>query len=131
MNKEILEQLLPIVEKTKDGILKGIEIAQEHVPDLIQQIIAWELAVGYICTIIGFVFMVSIAIIWTILIKKDKAINNLDDDTQNLIYVPSFIFTVIGGLTGILMFTTSIVKIVKISVAPKLFLIEYISNLIK
>ncbi len=119
MNKELLAQILPIVEKTKAGILKGIEVAQQQVPDLIDQIYRWEFSVGCIGIVIGVLFIV-IPIRWV------KFLNKMTEEDS----VPAFMGWVLPMGIGAVVFFINLMKCMKIIIASKLYLIEYISGII-
>ena len=103
MNKEMLEQVLPIVEKTKEGLLKGIDIIYQELPELINQILIWEFSIGIIGILVG--LLIFGFILFTVKIK------NFWKDGE--------IFVL-----GNLFFWLSLIKVIKIYVAPKLYLLN-------
>jgi len=122
MDKELLEQILPIVEKTKEGILKGVEVAQEQMPELINQIYAWRFTISLLGFLLGLLLIIATFIIPIILYKKLKV---AEEEGCGLVFL---------GYMLIVPFTAICVENLdwlKILTAPKLFLVEYISNLIK
>lgn len=127
MDAKIAEQLLPIVEKAKEGILAGVEFAQEQMPDLINQLLAWN----FVTSLLGWLFKIAILSCGILLIKQGiKEGRDCKWDDCDL-FMPWFCG---GGLITLLMLgALSVVPLVwlQIWVAPKLFLIEYLSNLIK
>ena len=130
MNNELLAQLLPIIEKSKEGILKGIEFAQEQVPVLVQQILAWEFWHNLILTLGGVLCFIIIG--WGLtfclsLHKKKKQENKYYESVD--IWAPFTILATSFFILGVALFC-SIFKVVKILVAPNLFLLEYISKFI-
>ena len=122
MNKELLAQILPIAEKTKEGILKGIEIAQQQMPDLINQVLAWNFIISLLGCLFGlicFILMVWVCKKWLFTTEWLNE-TNAGSGVAGLFLITISLFIFILNHTWI-----------KILVAPKLFLIEYISNLIK
>jgi hypothetical protein len=124
MDKELLEQILPIVTKTKEGILKGIDFAQQQLPDLIKQIYVW-----YTCEYIGWLcFSVIGLVIGVLALKKFyaqvKAGGELMDGN------PAWsIIGLIGTLIGIVGIPYAIVCLLQITLAPKVFLLHTIMSL--
>ena len=121
MNKELMEQLLPIIEKTKEGVLRGVELAQEQMPELIQQLLLWHGIKSFLFFLLGVVILVGTGILLKIIIPKTRW-----NEPEVVCYM-FFIFPIVSGFTVVLGNITWL----KVLVAPKLFLIEYISNLIK
>lgn len=120
MNEKLLNELLPIVEKTKEGILKAIEMLQVQFPDLIKQIYAWETTVS----IIGIVIGLLLIIIPSFFVKR---INQIDKDNRDTVFKAIYILSWIISIPFII---PNIMKIVQIIVAPKLYLINYIPLLL-
>jgi hypothetical protein len=119
MDKELLAQILPIVEKTKEGILKGVEVAQEQMPELIEQIIRWHFVRSLMVFIVGLIFAIGIPIAcyWT---NKEHNLDGVPYIGLILMFVPFMIWDLANGFVWL-----------QILIAPKLFLIEYISSLLK
>ena len=133
MNKEIMAQILPIVEKTKEGILKGVEIAQQQVPELIQEILKWNFTVSLVWFIVGVIGMsVTIYCLIRILktlhseLKKDMTDLSEEGAYNFSIFIPTGIVAFLFGCNVFVNY-----EWLQIMIAPKLFLIEYISNLLK
>jgi len=140
MNEKLLEQILPIVEKTKEGILKGVEIAQEQFPELIKQVLAWHFTISLIAWLTGILMLIIcgfclrnvINVVTTECDKdKDSAGGSHSWDVHPTVKLGfSIAGTIICLAIGIVNLCT-FWNWLQILIAPKLFLIEYISNLIK
>ncbi len=120
MKEELMAQVLPILEKTKEGILKAVEIVQAEMPELIQQVLAWNFTISLIGCIVGWVIFVLGICLFQLIHKEVK------DTSDNGCQAISLALLVPGLLMGVLNLTW-----LKIAIAPKLFLIEYVTNLIK
>lgn len=110
---------------------KAIDFASTQIPDVIHQLLVWKLAealtwMGLGLVIIGlFVWVRSRIARW---VKDDRARYRGDIDALHT-------FTVMGGcatfcVSGLLIFC-SLLDVLKIWLAPKIFLIEYVSHLIR
>ena len=42
LKARLLTEVLDIIQRTKEGVLKGLEYAQAQIPDLIKQFLNWE-----------------------------------------------------------------------------------------
>ena len=123
MEKELVAQLLPILDKTKEGIIKGIEILQKEAPLVIREIYTWEITQALIHTSILIVILLGV-IIGRHFINKHY--NFEEEFNRKAFKFMLAIFTVplICGILGTLK------PILHIMVAPKLWLIKYITNLL-
>ena len=129
MNKELTEHLVPIIEKTKEGILKGIEVAQEQCPEIIEQLLAWKFIESILGTGIAItaVFLGILSV--KIGIKKGGLVEWRDEEA--LRFVPFLILGVSSSVIGSLaILVPGIPNWVQILVAPKIYLLEYISGLL-
>ena len=130
MKEELLKQLIPIAEKTKEGLLKAIDIAQEQCPLLIQEVLKWNFTISIVWCMFGAIVFVS-SIIG--LIKSYKYLDNqLEIGTSGIdkgdqFFSLFFLIPIVCGI-GVML---SNYEWLQILIAPKLFLLEYIGNLIK
>lgn len=113
-------EALDIIKTTKEGVLKGIEVVQDEIPDIIQQLLLFKLFEHLF-------YIVFILILTFIYLKVSKIAFKHNKDWGEMCYV-------FGGL--LVMFPIivvpilSIITILKITIAPKIYLIEYLSSLI-
>lgn len=126
MNEELLKQLVPIMEITKNGVIKAVDIIQEQAPILVKEILAWEFASSLITFLIGVILCLS----FIPMVKNTSKWFREDDGDPTPRCVLSFIYWIIAPLIGIpcILFAWDWLKIL---IAPRLFLIEYVANLIK
>ena len=122
LKEEISKQLTPILEATKNGILKAADILKEQVPDLVNEIYCWEFTMSIIGFLFGIVMLIGTCYImhWS---NKDDQKTGKSSGSFGLLLL---LFVGISFLIMISNFDWA-----KILIAPKLFLIEYISDFIK
>jgi uncharacterized membrane protein YeaQ/YmgE (transglycosylase-associated protein family) len=123
MDKALLDQIVPIVEKTKEGILKGIDFAQQQLPDLIRQIYIW-----YTCEYIGWLIFSIIGLIAGIFslrkfYNQTKKPNDFYDGN-----IGWMILGITGLLIGLFGIPYDIVCLLQINLAPKVFLLNVIKS---
>lgn len=125
MKEYILKELTGLVELTKTGAVKAIEILQVQAPELIKQIMAWEFAVSLAHFMIGVISFLSLVFLVR---KAPKWWKDADCEPT----IKTF-GSIVWGITGVLIGFASISNVIwlKILIAPKLFLIEYFTALIK
>lgn len=124
MKDEIIKEVMGM---TKEGIMKGIDVLQREVPELVHQIFAWEFTVSIIGIVIGVALLIPI---WMSVSKKYR--KRISDyvyakDLEPLHYIGLFLC----GLIGFLMTICNLMKALKIIITPKLYLVNYIFGLMK
>lgn len=119
----VLEQtLVDTINTTKAGVSQGLDFAQKQIPDVIEQLLMWKFTESLISFIMGISLLLGS--VWSMIyaFKKFKS-GNWDLEASPL------------GMILILPFLISFVYIdltwLKIWIAPKLFLLEYVAKLIK
>lgn len=127
MKDELLKIILPIIEKTKEGILRGIEVVQEQVPDLIHQLLAWKFAFHMTWVLLSLIMMVIFILItiWTCKSRPEHTDNWTIWDTKLVISI----FTGILATIALCSLPHNIFNMIQIKVAPKIYLLEYISRM--
>jgi len=142
MKEQLAKELLSIIQLTKDGVVKGLELAGEQAPDLIRQILMYGFARSFTVFLLVVIIVLSIAMVvnkiaHTVIVivpersyghterkEEKKAISEISGGGIYLLnIIPVFIFAVF--------ITESNFAWLKIWLAPKLYLIEYLSNFIK
>ena len=130
MNEQIVEQLLPILEKTKEGILKGIEVAQEQCPELIRQLLTWK----FYESLTGFMVNVVLGVGSALLIKHGISVGIAQDWSEEScpVFIPCLIVGAVVGLVSLtVLLASGIPGWVQILIAPKIYLLEYISSFMR
>ena len=119
--QKLVEYFLGLMERGEDFVL-------EQAPDLVQQILAWEWALYCTGYCFGVVFVVSSCVF--LFMNRKKIFESWDGDY-------AFPWAVLSGL--LILITTFVSfgmllclsTFVQLWVAPKVFLLEYMSSLIK
>ena len=113
------DALTELTELAKTGILKATAIASEQFPELISQILRWELTVSSV----GIGFGITLLIITRLFFSK-KAQEWIEKNYE---------FVIVPFLTGVAGLTILIIntfKFLNIIIAPKLYLLSYLKGLI-
>ncbi|KKL92957.1 hypothetical protein LCGC14_1879500 [marine sediment metagenome] len=127
MKEELLNQIKPILEMTKNGIIKAAEVIQQQAPEVVAEIYRWEFFKSLFGFIVGMLLLV-LAIYGPCrfyrFLKNEDSVT--DGDTIGIsLMVLSFSLIVPVVVLGCNL------TWIKIYIAPKLFLISYLSDLIK
>lgn len=123
MNEELLNEaligLIKSVKSTKDFVL-------EQSPEVIQQLILWKITQASIHVFIGSVLLTILAVLTFKLFNvKHDGCRWDDNDPRWISIAPALSFIGIGFY-----FVTQLLFLLKIHIAPKLYIIEYITNLV-
>ena len=121
MKEEIIKE---VAGMTKEVILKSIDVLQREIPDLIHQIYTWEITIGAISFLLGIIPLIIALKLYMSLRKKWEKFSE-EDCIPWVIGIA--VFTILGGIVTI----GSFVKVLEISIAPKLYLANYIYDLIR
>ena len=115
------ELLRPLVEKAINGLEKGTEFVIEQAPELVQEFYNWQFYENmfiFVGCLIGIVQVFTLrASIKRFKEYKDDVLDMVKVVTQPMIACFAVVWFIISSL-----------KLIKLIVAPKLYLIEYFIN---
>ncbi len=127
MEKEILKELTVTFAKEMLELLKSTkEFVVEQSPLIIQELINWEIVNSIAGTLMLWVISAALLIIsWKYIDYKVERYDVLPP--------PVCPKVVLSGVAGVLLLasTACIMNTLKVLVAPRVFLIEYFSNLVR
>lgn len=127
MKERLAEELFALVDITKVGLSKAVEVLQAEAPELVREIINYHL----ILKSLGVFFGLSFLIIAILCFRYINKLGSSLDLNNNICHVFSLTGCIIGGAISTPIIITNLFYLLKILVAPRLFLIQYISDLIK
>jgi hypothetical protein len=123
---KLLEQFSNVAEITKEGVMKAVEVVQEQCPMLVEELLRWEFAISLINCLCGVGVLCGYHLYRKPWWKEVKEDSFNDPDVFTPFFIASFVHNIFGFLLVALNLTW-----LKIWIAPRLFLLEYISDLIK
>lgn len=123
MKDELIKAILPIIEQTKEGIARGIEVLMEQSPILVKEILTFHAWKYGLLTCLGVLCFLSLLMIIPCL----KAIKKKDAWEA----APFLLFFMLPGGLGLGIFFENVFAYIKVLAAPRLFLVEYIGKLIQ
>jgi hypothetical protein len=123
------DALVDILTQVTAGVKQGVMFLQGQLPDVVKQLLQYHL---YYNLTVMFLIVVGIAIgsfaeLW--LIRQYKKGRSYYSDWE----APTFIFGIllaIGAVFGIITFVATLLETLEITLAPKVWLIEYAATLI-
>jgi len=125
---DLEEKLQPIIEKAIVAAEKTGEFVIEQAPLVLQEFYRWHLAEHIFFLVIGMLLCSLMFIVKPFLPYEESetwSINYLGKQVEENFGIPAFVFGLASFLIGIIMFFLNLLTIIKILVAPKLYLIEY------
>ncbi|MCN2205039.1 hypothetical protein MLT84_22750 [Escherichia coli] len=149
MQEEANKILVDLLKKASDGIDSAIAFSQAQIPDVVHQLLVWNMVDSLIKTLIA---ISTIPLVFWFMKKQYQKveIGKFDDegrswDNGQPKYKPTMIWESDGRLSGFvlplvavfILWFSFIISVVanmtwlKIWLAPKLYLIEYAASLIK
>jgi formate hydrogenlyase subunit 3/multisubunit Na+/H+ antiporter MnhD subunit len=119
---ELMVQIINQVKNTGDFVV-------EQMPDVVQQLLTYQYYSTVFYLIVGIVFlMVSFFSFYKVRELDKKSVGNPDV----IPYIIAFLMIgIMSGLVGIVNVCENIDPLLKLTFAPKIYLIEYASRLIK
>ena len=115
-----LEELLkPLVDKAIGGIEKGVDFTIEQAPLLIQEFYNWHIAESIVYIVLAVILLTVPYLMYRLDKKYDFA--------NEAIVLPIFV-SLVSFIVGVTMFIAGLLDLIKLIVAPRLFLIEYFLN---
>lgn len=140
MENSVEEALARLIERATSGINEVVEFSQAQLPDVIEQLLMWNMTESLITFFVPLFFML---LFFTILFCQVKNLlkdmnNNNNNDWFSNDGLPNTHFLCMIGLPacGVIVSFLVMIKIstmvwLQIMIAPKLYLLEYASNLVR
>ncbi|HDS0449402.1 TPA: hypothetical protein QDV31_004468 [Escherichia coli] len=149
MQEEANKILVDLLKKASDGIDSAIAFSQAQIPDVVHQLLVWNMVDSLIKTLIA---ISTIPLVIWFMKKQCKKVEIGKFDNEGRLwdngqpkYKPTMIWESDGRLSGfvlslvavLILWFSFIISVVanmtwlKIWLAPKLYLIEYAASLIK
>lgn len=128
MNEQLQTALLEIITKVTKGVDASVDFLSAEIPDVVHQLLMWYAVKGAVLCVIG----VAVVVMWVIVemkVVKHLKAEQADHDVWFLGYI------VLGSVARLVPFFSALTTInldwLQIWIAPKIWLIEYVSSLAK
>lgn len=122
----LADKLLKAMDATGNAVDKAVDFVMEQTPLLVQEVLHWYFAYYLIMFILGFVVVGALAYLTY---RTNKWIKSKKDDDYMVAWLPIGVI----NLIGIVVACDSLFNLtwLKIYIAPRLWLIEYTTQLVK
>ncbi len=123
MNESLQNQLVLIIDQTKDGLAKAVEVLCEQFPLLVREVLWWE----GVHSFVYFLFFVVVTVLCFLLYKPLARFGR-----ETIYKGESCVLRVCVALTQITLVFAVFYNLtwLKCMIAPRLFLIEYIQRFV-
>jgi uncharacterized membrane protein len=119
------DALVDIIQKTQGAVESGVSFLSQQIPEVIQQLLMWKLVESIVLLVVGLIAVVAYIVAVMAAVKYDSVV--YAGDTT----FPTALFGSFIGLTGAILGIFSVLEILQIYIAPKVWLIEYAAHLAK
>ncbi|QRD99775.1 hypothetical protein [Salmonella enterica] len=119
MNEEAQKILVDLLKKATDGIDSAVAFSQAQIPDVVQQLIQYKL-ISYGLRVFSFAVIMIACIIIFQWIRKRREDNSI-----------SIVVTVVVFFFSAFSFVINVQNVIQITIAPKVWLLEYAASLVK
>lgn len=133
MNEQMNNAIVEVINKVTSGVEGAIEFSKEQIPDVLEQLLMWNMCESIMWLVIGLVLVVTSVKMFFGWNSRKKVILSSDycgEDKEDLQTIWWVVLIVIG-VAGIPFVIYNTLEIIKIIVAPKLYLLEYAADLVK
>lgn len=124
--------LLDVVTSTKEGVTKGVDVAMKQVPEVVDQLLRWKLVENAVYGLVMLLVVATIVgVMWKYWAYVRASEDRVNDDNWIWVGIIASFFTVFISAIILKEVYDSFTVLLQIYVAPKLYLIEYFSKLLK
>lgn len=127
LDKVLVDTIQKVTDVAGQVTSKTIDFASEQIPDVVHQLLMFNLVKELVYVVVCFGIIGAFIKGWFVLRKANK-------DTQGDYDEGVVLYSTLGGFASIVLFIVglcSIMDALKIYVAPKLYLLEYVAHLIR
>ena len=131
MNEALQNELVEVLKLGKNSVLQAADIIKEQAPELVSQILVWE----FVKSFLG--FLIFLALLASFVFFSKREVKKIEENDGYEFFdapFPNAVPMIITGLVTLFSFMVISVESLawlQILIAPKLFLVEYITDLIK
>jgi len=131
IKEELAKELLNVIQATKEGIAKGADIAFKEVPEIVNEILWFAGLENAVSVIFGIAILTTVIILGT---KITKQFCKITDDEEYKLFATGMAIVIGSVITGLILvegIRPSLMNLIKVIVAPRLYIIEYLSAFLK
>jgi hypothetical protein len=120
-------QLIDAIELAKSTGTNAVDFVKEQAPDVVNQLILWEIWFHGLWVVVGLILLL-VGAVFSVKLWKKFSVTRYPNDGAYFGF--GFVATIVAVGGAVLLFVNTPLMLKPI-VAPKVWLIEYVANLIK
>ena len=133
MNEQTEQALAEMLDKINNGIDSASSFTLEQLPDVLNQLLFFKTVYHGLLTVVGCVIMIACIwlFVWSLIEHKNKKpwTKEHSFDLASGQYVGVVCGSGIGSLFSIMIFSVNLYYLLMVTLAPKIYLIEYAISL--
>jgi hypothetical protein len=123
MTPEIEKEIVLLIKAAKEAGSDAAAFIGQQAPDVIAQLVRWNVGMGIIELVFGLVILVGAYKLFMVTYRK------VDDGMDDIVWVPAGVLIGIAIVAGPCLAYSGAITATKAVLAPKVLVIEAISNL--
>lgn len=130
MNANLDTAIQALITKAIDGVDASVTFLQAEIPDYVYQLLLWY---GVKSAIVASVFFIVVVVCAIGCVKLVKHANkpDTDDDSKDGAWIATVFITLFVVIPSVILFFIYALEALQIYIAPKVWLLEYASGLVK
>lgn len=129
MNPDLQDAVATVINRSLSGLDTAATFVREQLPSVITELLTWTVAVNVTYIAMWFILLIVTLITWRCMAKK--GIPHWTENSPTVAGVIHLVMVSATLLILILVVIPSTTQTIKAIVAPKLFLIDYVTDLTK
>ena len=136
MTPELQAELLKIVNGIREGATTVFDVLKTEIPDILQQLLLWHGVQSFVFFVLAIIMLIAVPVLVWYVLRYWKNWRNIEEYNDKEFYegvgIAKTIMSVcaaVGCLAGGLGYVN--IEWLKIWIAPKVWLLEYITTMIK
>ena len=127
MNEQLQAELLNLIQSVKEGAITAGQFLQSEVPDVVQQLLLWHGVHNFMIFVLWSIFSIITAYAWYRVVKHGLS----DNCGEEIIGMGGL--ALFPTIVSLIVFVDNIIDLtwLKIWIAPKVWLLEYVTGMVK
>lgn len=134
LEQVLVDTINTVTEGAKKVSGQAIDFASEQVPDVIHQLLMFQMVKAVVFIVLSatvFFIAVHMCVRLINILKEEKQKNTSTYFDESGYYLGVALISIFAAAPALLVFIGNLLKALKIWLAPKIYLIEYVADLIK
>lgn len=127
MNESVKEVLMPYLKSLLEAANKGIELAQQEIPLLVNEWLTYLAVKHWMLFILGIIMLLS-TIPFVKMGLKESEKDWLEQEDGKIVI--SIVYSILMTIIGVLLISSNVMEAIQVTFFPRVYLLEQAINLI-